>query len=56
MLTINISKIELKKAFFGEIASYSQEITTDGALIENTDIVLLKIMLENIKPNTKEVA
>jgi len=54
MLTINISKADLKKAFFGGNADFSQEITTDGALMENTDIVLLKIMLENYKPNIKQ--
>ena len=55
MLTINISKAELKKAFFGINADFSQEVTESNPL-ENTDIVLLKIMLENYKPNNKEVA
>ena len=57
MLTITISKSDLKKAFFGEEPSLSQELTKDGETIENLDIVLLKIMLENYEPkNPKEVA
>ena len=56
MLTINISKAELKKAFFGGNASFSREFTADGVLIENADTVLLKIMLENYKPNNEEAA
>ena len=53
MLIINISKSELKKAFFGGNASFSQEVT-EGTPLENTDTVLLKIMLENYKPNIKQ--
>ena len=56
MLTINIPKAELKKAFFGGNASFSQEVASDGKPIENESIVLLKIILENIKPNSKEAA
>ena len=53
MLTINISKADLKKAFFGDNADFSQEVT-EGTPLENTYIVLLKIMLENYKPNIKQ--
>ena len=52
MLTITISKSKLKAAFFGGVTEFSQELTTDTEEpIENLDIVLLKIMLENYKPN-----
>ena len=53
MLTIKISKAELKKAFFEGTACFSQEITAGGTPIENENIVLLKIMLANIQPNTE---
>lgn len=54
MLTINISKSELKRAFFGEEANFSQEFTAGEEPVENLDIILLKIMLENYSP--KEAA
>ena len=54
MLTINISKTELKKAFFGGHASFSQEITAEGKSIENAEVILLKIMLENYKSDIKQ--
>ncbi len=54
MLTINILKAELKKAFFGETVNFSQELTVDTESAENLDIVLLKIMLENYEPNKKK--
>jgi len=49
MLTITISKAELKKAFAGGEASYSQELTADCEITMNLDIILLQIMLENCK-------
>jgi len=57
MLTITISKAELKKAFSGGDASFSQDFSNDGELIVDPDIVLLKIILENSKStNPKEAA
>ena len=56
MLTIKISKAELKKAFFGGDASFAQELTTDRNPIENENFILLKIILKNIETNAQEVA
>ena len=58
MLTITISKAELKKAFFGGDAVYSNELTAAGEFPANPDTVLLKIMLENRDPtkNPEEAA
>ena len=57
MLTINISKTELKKAYFGKNASFSQEGSQECTPIENETFILLKIILENYNPNIiKEVA
>ena len=49
MLTITISKSELKKAFFGGCVDYAQEFIADDEAIpiKDLDIILLKIMLEN---------
>lgn len=55
MLTINIAKSELKKAFFGGTADFTQNITQSTDSPDNQDIVLLKIILENYQPpKTKE--
>ncbi|MCL2857246.1 MAG: hypothetical protein FWE19_05950 [Oscillospiraceae bacterium] len=54
MLTIYITKSEMKKAFFGKTVDFSKEHTASSEPTESLDIVLLKIMLENYKP--KEVA
>lgn len=50
MLTINIAKTELKKAFFGGKPEYKQNITQNKESLDNLDIVLLKIMLANYQP------
>ena len=47
MLTITIKKEELKKAFSGKDAVYSQELTADGEIITNLDVTLLKIILDS---------
>lgn len=54
MLTINITKAELKKAFFGKEAVFTRELSADSEPNTDLDTVLLKIMLENRQP--KEVA
>ena len=54
MLTIYITKSEMKKAFFSKAADFLEEHTASSEPTESLDIVLLKIMLENYKP--KEVA
>ena len=56
MLTITISKAELKKAFMGGDASYSQDYIDDEKIIVDLDTVLLKIMLENYKSKTSKEA
>ena len=50
MLTITIEKEELKKAFSGKDAVYSQELTVDGEIIVNLDVTLLKIILDSNIP------
>ena len=55
MLTINIAKAELKKAFFGGTADFTQSVTQSTDSPDNQDIVLLKIILKNHQPpKTKE--
>ena len=57
MFYINISKAELKKAYFGKSASFSQEVNQENTPIENENFILLKIILENYNPDIiKEVA
>ncbi len=57
MLTINIAKAELKKAFFGGTADFTQSVTQITDSPDNQDIVLLKIILENYHPpKTKEAS
>jgi len=57
MLAINITKTELKKAFFGGTADFTQSVTQSTDSPDNQDIVLLKIILENYQPpKTKEAS
>lgn len=54
MLTINIAKAELKKAFFGGTADFTQSVIQSTDSPDNQDIVLLKIILANQPPKIKE--
>lgn len=57
MLTINIAKAELKKAFFGGTADFTQSVIQSTDSPDNQDIVLLKIILKNYQPpKTKEAS
>ncbi len=56
MLTINIEKTELKKAFFGETPEFSQSLDMRSETTEDLDVVLLKIMLENYEPKDMKEA
>jgi len=59
MLTVKISKDDLKAAFVGQISEDSREITEDisSEKLPDLDLILLQIMLETYdNGNIKEVA